>query len=795
MNTNRTARFLLAALGMSAFCGRGDLRGADDVVAIDNGVVSVRYDVNSGAFSARREAKEFLQRGTFGDFLPDAEAKVRAVDDFPDSLGSGGAIRVEHPSGRTATLFLRGDKPFVFVRTSIRNSKKKPITVKQFTPLAARIDLPGAAKDLRTLGYDGLAAADQPKTTYMCLSVAEPKTRAGVVCGWLTHDRASGIALCRPEGEKVRVEARSEYGRLLVPAGETVFGETMMIGYFDDVLDGLELYAETIAKHYEIKVKPVPSGYMTWYHARALDEERMPVLAKWSAANLKRYGFDFLQIDDGWQVSRRDFTTHAVDRPYASKPRFPDEPGRDKAPYSRGMKPTAEAIDREGFAAGIWITPFGWDHKRPAFADHQDWFVKREDGSVYAVSWGGDCLDMSHPEARKFVAEVVDRIANRWGYKFFKLDALWAGICAKQLYPDPRYRDDDFGDAVRHDPEVTNTEAFRKGLEVVRRAAGDDCYLLGCTAAQNMRTLGGSVGLVDAIRVGIDSGRKWDGIVANAKVSGSVYYLHGRVWHNDADVLYLDEHFTLDQVRCWASWLAVTGNLYMVSNWLPGVPAERIEVIRRTIPNHNLKARPVDLFETSPARVWHLRHGEGESRRDVVAFFNWGDRQQKIEVELSRLGLSPTHRYATFDFWENELTGHATGVSSLEMTVRPKSCRVIALRRMDHPLVISTSRHVTQGIVDVVEEKWDPARSTIRGVSRVVAGDPYEIRTVAPSVVEPWQVDLVSVSAADEQAGVTVKIAAEKKRRNARIVINSPVSREVAWSIQYMRGKSVYPSR
>ncbi len=795
MKTSRVPGVLLAALGMSSFCCGGDLSVPDDVMVIDNGVVSVRYDIENGTFSARRGAKEFLQRGTFGDFLPDAGAKVSLSEDSPDQPGDGRAIEVKHPSGRTVALFLRGAQPFVYIRTLIDNVKSKPVTIKQFTPLAARIDLGVAAKDLRTLGYDGLAPADRAKTTYLAVSVANPATRDGVVCGWLTHDRASGIAVCRPEDDKVRIEARSEYGRLTVPAGRTVRGETLVIGYFDDVLEGLELYAETIARHYRIKVKPVPSGYMTWYHARALDERRMPVLARWCGENLRQYGFDFLQIDDGWQVSRRDFTTHAVDRPYGSKPRSPKKPGGAKAPYSRGMKPTADAITRHGFTAGIWITPFGWDHKRPVFADHQDWFVKRADGSVYAVSWGGDCLDMSHPEARRFLGGVIDRIAKGWGYKFFKLDALWAGVAAKQLYPDPRYRPDNLGDAVFHDPEVTNIEAFRKGLKVVRRAAGDDCYLLGCTAAQNMRTLGGSIGLVDAIRVGVDSGKKWDGILANVKVSSSIYYLHGRVWHNDADVLYLDKHFTLDQVRCWASWLAVTGNLYMVSNWLPDVPAERIEVIRRTIPNHNLKARPLDLYETLPARVWHLRCGQRESRRDIVAFFNWGDEEQTIKVDLSRLGLPEGHRYATFDFWENKLSGHAAGIASLEMTLRPKSCRVVALRQLNHPVIISTSRHVTQGIVDVIEEKWDSEKSTIRGVSRVVAGDPYEIRTAAPDVVGPWEVFGASVSDADRQAGVTVKIAAGKRSANARVVINSPVNRKVAWSVNYIRGKSVYPLR
>jgi hypothetical protein len=793
MRRNRTARVLLAALGT---CGFGDWEGVDaseGVLAIDNGVVCVRYDVQSGTFSARRGAKEFLRRGTFGDFLPDGGASARLIEHSPNLPDGGRVIEVSHPSGRTATLSLRGGQPFVFVTTSIHNAKREPITIKQFTPLAVRIDLGAPARDLRVLGYDGLAPADQAKTTYMVISAASPTTYGGVVCGWLTHDRASGIAVSKPDGEKLAVEARSEYGRLLVPAGKTVPGETLVIGYFDDVLDGLELYAETIARHYQIKLKPVPSGYMTWYHARALDEKRMPVLAEWCARNLRQYGFDFLQIDDGWQISRRDFTTHAVDKPYASQPMFPEEPSREQAPYAQGMKPTAEAITRQGLTAGIWITPFGWDHTRPVFADHQDWFVRRADGSVYAVQWGGDCLDMSHPEAREFLRGVIDRISNQWGYKFFKLDALWAGMCAKMLYPNPQYREDGLGDAVFHDPEVTNVEAFRKGLKVVRQAAGDDAYLLGCTAAQNMRTLGGSVGVVDAIRVGIDSGKQWDGILANVKVSSSIYYLHGRVWHNDADVLYLDKHFTLDQVRCWASWLAITGNLYMVSNWLPEAPDERIEVIKRTIPNHNLQARPVDLFQSFPARVWHLHAGEGESRRDVVAMFNWGDGEQRTGVDLRQLGLAEG-RYAVFNFWEDKLE-ELRGFPTLEMNLRPKSCRVIALRQMTHPVVVSTSRHVTQGIIDLAEEQWDEATSRLRGVSRVVAGDAYEIRTAAPEVVRPWEAAGASISDADRQAGVTVNIAAGRKGPNARVVILSPANRKVAWTIEYARGKSADPLR
>jgi len=749
----------------------GDAAAAGEstpTLSIHSSDLVVRYNTKAGTLSLHRGGKAFVPYGTFGDFLPPGDRKFTMVMPSGErkTTSPPRLLRIEHASGRAVTLRLVEGLPFVLVQASIRNQTDKPLVVGEVVPLAATIDLGTPVADLRTLGYDGLLAADQPRTRFLSLAAANPKTGAGVVCGWVTHDRASGLVWSRGKQDKLHVEPISEYGRVVVPPGKTLEGETFAIGYFDNAADGLEKFAEAIAKHYGIRVKPVPAGYMTWYHARALDEKRMPQLAAWCAANLKRYGLDFLQIDDGWQVAERDFTTHSP-----------------KGPYPSGMKRTADAITERGFAAGIWLTPFGWDHKRPVFADHQDWFVKRRDGSVYAVTWGGDCLDMTSPAARDFLRETIDRMSHGWGYKFFKLDGLWAGVAAGILYPDPTFRPDGFGDAVFRNPEMSNFEAFRTGLKVVRQAAGPEAYLLGCTVAQNMRTLGSSIGLVDGIRIGIDSGRSWPGILANVKTSTAMYFLHGRVWHNDPDVLYLDKSFTLDQVRQFASWIAITGQMTMVSEWLPDVPAERLEVVRHTIPNHNLRARPVDLFETFPARVWHLRSGEGDGRRDVVGLFNWDDKALSLSVDLARLGLP--RRSVAYDFWESQCVDIRR--QTLRVELRPRSCRVIALRpAATCPQVVSTSRHVTQGIVDLVSETWDGQRRRLCGVSRVVGGDAYEIRVMMPATAETWEEGAAPlVSPADAQAGVTI-VSRQSKGPLKRYVIQSPASREVRWELGYV---------
>jgi len=224
--------------------------------------------------------------------------------------------------------------------------------------------------------------------------------------------------------------------------------------------------------------------------------------------------------------------------------------------------------------------------------------------------------------------------------------------------------------------------------------------------------------------------------------------------------------------------------MFMVSEWLPEVPAERLQIVKRTIPNHQRLARPIDLFEAFPARVWHLQGGAGPWRRDVVALFNWGDKPQTLTVDPKRLGLPEGH-YARFDFWEDRLLPDQPG--PWELDVRPGSCRVIALvRHGAHPRVASTSRHVTQGILDLAGETWDAKTQTLGGVSRVVAGDPYELRIAPPPKPETWTEAATTVSPADAQAGVTLQ-AQNLKAGARRLVIHSPVTREVSWQVRFRR--------
>jgi len=732
-----------------------------DIVTMDNGIVSISINHATTAFTARAGEKKFITAGRLGD-----KAVRNSTGVTDDKFGKGHVVSLVLPDQSTCQFRVYQGRGLIFFRSDMFNAKKLPVTVNKVTPLSFSAALGKAPAELKTLGCDGLFGADRERTVHAFLAAADPATRAGLVAGWLTHDRASGVVTVKPDAGTLRIEARSEYGRLLIPRSRTVEGETFVMGYFGDTLDGLEAFADAIAIANDVKLPPAPSGYCTWYsnpHGGAADEKRIAELAAFAKKELTKFGFGVIQIDDKWQISGRDFTTH-----------------RPGGPYPGGMKPTAAGIRAAGMRAGLWYIPFGWDPKRPVFAEHQDWFVKRAGGKeLYTVRWAGTCLDMTHPAARKFLAATVSRISNDWGFKYIKIDGLWTGLAAKITYPSPAYRDEGYGDAVFHDPSKTNLDAYRSGLALVRKAAGKDVYILGCNIAQNMRTLGGSFARVDGMRVGRDISAKWDKIIPCMQMGSRLYFLHGRVWHNDPDCLMLRKPLTLDQARAWGSWIALSGQLNLVSEWLPGLPADRLEVIKRSMPNHGLCGRPVDLMENPNPRIWTLT-AHKPVRRDVVGLFNWNAKSPAdFSVDTARLALAPskTGKYVGFDYWADAFV--APFDTTLKATLPGGSCRVIAVRPVEgRPVLVSTSRHITQGVIDVQAETWDAASKTLSGVSTLVAGDPYELRIFVPKLVVA-----TATATAEGKDAMTIKLKQEGP--HLRVKFTSATGGKATWKIVF----------
>ncbi len=686
--------------------------------AIQNDLLRVTAD---GAGSFKIEAlltKKVVATGK----LEGASGLVMHQDVKDATFGDG--ERLAWPRG-SITLFSK--LPFALIRSTLHNDARETKTINHVPLVSFDVNLGQPAAKLKTLGTGGLLSPDKNPGSYTFLAVAEPESRNAVVAGWLTQDRASGVLFSNVNDDKVTVSARSDYGRFQLAPGKSAETETLAIGYFDDGRLGLEAYADTVAKFYNIKLPPQPSGFCTWYaekpYGGSSNEKNLKVLNDFVAKNLKPFGFNFVQIDDGWQLGekkngpKKNFTSF-----------------NPSGPYKDGMKAAADNIKSHGLRPGIWFMPFAGTHDDPWYANHQDWFVKGEDGKPFDLPWGGTCLDMTNPEVRDYVREEVARIGKEWGYTYFKLDGLYTGMAAEPRYVTSSYKDDKFGNAVFHDLHKTNVEAYRDGLKLVRESAGPGLFILGCNTAQNMRTLGASFGLIEAMRIGPDNKGDWKTWSSRSPVSGSrFYFFNGRVWYNDPDPNYERSSIDLEDARTIASWSAISGQLNSNSDWIPNLPAERIELLKRTMQAHGKTARPVDFFEHDPPRIWVVTDEaiKDRPRRDVVALFNWSDQEAEIEVPISKLGLPKAKEYAAFDYWADQLV--PTVQEKITARLPKHGCQILAVRPMeDHPFVISTSRHVTQGMLDIVEEKWDGAERTLSGKSNLIGGDPYILSIVIP---------------------------------------------------------------
>lgn len=574
----------------------------------------------------------------------------------------------------------------------------------------------------RILGVDGLVDITKGADSHMFAGIAHPDGTNASVAGWLTQNRGSGSMHIHVDAGQLILEARLNYGRLVLKPGEKVNTDTWVFANGINGPHGLEDYADLIASEYKIKLPNAPSGYCSWYsapHGGASDERANAELASFAGKHLKAYGFDTILTDDQWQGP--SVTKGGI---MGSGPTGNFTRHDPKGPYPSGMKANAANLAASGMRAGLWFMPFSWDPRDPLFANHADWFVKKSDGSNYEVLWAGWCVDMTRSDTRAFLAETVKRITHDWGYRYLKPDAMWTGLAALCTYPGTQFVDDHFGDAVFTDKYATNLDAYRAGIKTMRTAAAPGTYIAACNVAQNFRSMGGAIGLVDAMRIGPDTGANWADILPNFHLGSRLYFFNHRVWHNDPDCLMLRSPLTVQQARSFASWVAVTGSLNLVSEWLPGLPDDRIECIKRSMPNVGIAATPLDVFENSPARVWELKRGN----RHVVGLFNYdATKPQHISVPVDRLGYSATGTviYA-LDYWTQKVSVVVGG--ELSATLPPCGNSVLALRKVsDHPQLLGTNRHITQQFVDVHSESFDSAKNMLTIELDVVGNDALKV--------------------------------------------------------------------
>jgi hypothetical protein len=158
-----------------------------------------------------------------------------------------------------------------------------------------------------------------------------------------------------------------------------------------------------------------------------------------------------------------------------------------------------------------------------------------------------------------------------------------------------------------------------------------------------------------------------------------------------------------------------------------------------------------------------------------VGVFNWEKSPQKINVPFEKLGLLPNRKYVVYESWGEELLGEFQ--NGLELELQPTSSKILSIHEQEgRPRVLSTSRHITQGAVDLKEIRWNEKKSIIEGKSvNLLRGD-YALIVWIPAGYK----FLKAVTAVKYE---TSEISASLLKITLKLGKDKPL----AWKVQFQR--------
>jgi alpha-galactosidase len=514
-----------------------------------------------------------------------------------------------------------------------------------------------------------------------------------MLVGFVTAHRQAGVVTIQPGLTGHRCTASSYLEGVLLQPGATIRSEMLLLVFDRHDEEALDRYAREAAERMEARHWPhVPTGWCSWYYffTQVTEADVLPNIGQ-LAVERARIPVEYIQLDDGYQQAIGDWLT--------LNEKFPS-----------GMRYLTNRIRDHGFKPGIWLAPFLVSEHSEVYRNHPHWVVRDEYGqplnAIYNWESHNYALDTTHPEVQEWLRHVIHTMVEDWGYEYLKIDFIYAGALRGR----------------RYDPSCTGVQAYRRGLEIIRQAAGD-CFILGCGAPFLP-----SVGMVDGMRIGSDVAPFWGekrdpyrsapAMLNAALCTLNRSWMHRRWWVNDPDCILVranESRLGLAEVRSWLSLVALSGGMVLLSDDMSRLEPERSALIPLVLPPSNRWAQPMPpYYGAAPSRM-RLRADFAGSGvlRVVAAMFNWSDKELSQEFDPAEWGLPPHEPYHLFDHWSGEHRGPVRGVAGPLPTPAHGVQLLSACAHTGRPQFIGSNLHLLSGVVELAAERWDEQDNTL----------------------------------------------------------------------------------
>ena len=517
--------------------------------------------------------------------------------------------------------------------------------------------------------------------------------------------------------------AECQFDGVLIPQGGERTSQWVYIKAGFDANELIAEYADKVGEYHGVKrpTEHAPSVFCTWYfHGRHYNENYF--MDDIQSLRENRVPFDVFLIDDCWANGNWGYwnTNHEA---------FPG-----------GMKQVTDTMRKNGYRPGIWTAPYSVDMDSDLAREHPEWLLKTTADTLvvfgYAVkAW---ILDPTYPGVCDHLEKVYRRLANDYGFSYFKFDFMRSVF----IYDNAKF----------YDPHVTRLEAYRMGLEAIRKGVGPDAYISVCGGH-----FGGSLGLADSQRSGSDVVSIWRPLQIECFRQNILRTWMSRLWHVDPDALMLrkratsyhdpeDTHshlslgtltdkealtFTLNQY--------VGGGMVCFSEYMKELQPDRRDMYRHAIPSIYTPSEPLDIYNTfCPSmmltKVKPLCDDLGPW--NTVAITNWEEKEKEIRITLSGKMLESLNsdKYIITEFFSRKTLGVFSGNDLIDAgTLLPHASLLLRIAPWngESPVLTGTDLHFSGGGVEIKE--WNVHNNSIWGEIETEWNYPVTINVAFPA--------------------------------------------------------------
>jgi hypothetical protein len=706
------ALFLLASYSLQAqLDGRGaELKGkvlsiginADGSYSISHsgmpGTV-LRSDVGANVDSKVLQSSEYPQHKT-------------VQSDFNDQFGSGSQLTVTHTGLAGAPdlvciLRLYRDQAWGDLQVKVVNTTDKVITVQAVRSIQAQdapvLNLNGPASADRILSDS--YSEDRPQLAIRDLGTApggmhravgsqliyNRQSGESLFLGALTSDRLLTIFHLKEQntganatvlsyeavatgtteimkGESLRRSPASDRVdlSLRVNPGESLSSERLMFEVGTDYHAQLEEYGRVIRLLHKARVNAAtPMGWWSWTaYYFGLNQAAALTNAEWLSENLKKFGFNYFFIDEGYQYARGEYSTAAANL------------------FPRGMGYIGDQVRHSGLTFGIWTAPFEVSERASVYQNHKDWLLHNAAGQLIHIGYVDEkndplyVLDTTNPGAQEYLRQTY-RALYSWGIRLIKMD----------------FMDDSAVEGSYYRPNTTALEAQQIGLKIIRSAVGEDVIL-----DKDGSPMLNPVGIVDVGRISQDTGHTFGATRDAASGIAARYYMNRNFFISDPDAFTVstqtlpdqgwhnaERPLTFEEAKVSLALTAVSGGMFEIGDDLPtlGASTDRLALVKNAdlidIAHLGRSATPIDLMTYAPddeqPSVFLLKE---DKRQSILTVFNWTNGERKRAITLSSLGLKEQGKYAITEvFGKQDCCGNFS--DSINLVQPPHSVRMFKL--------------------------------------------------------------------------------------------------------------------